>query len=137
MIQQHRDNWDSLTKGLIHLRGEAAAGRKSVVDGLTKEQSTFYEHLANLTFVNRPLPPEITIAMKRMTAEIVEILRDTIGMIDFWNNPAEQARLRGELADALLMADIPEVTAAFDRLAVKIAKLAKSRREQLLEEVGA
>ena len=40
--------------------------------------------------------------------------------------------MRGELNTALLMADIPEVTANFERLAVEIMKLAKNRHEELL-----
>jgi type I restriction enzyme R subunit len=70
--------------------------------------------------------------MKKLASELVQILQGSIGIVDFWSNPAEQARLRGELADALLMADIPEVTASFNRLAVEILKLAKHRHEQLV-----
>jgi type I restriction enzyme R subunit len=70
--------------------------------------------------------------MKKLASELVQILQGSIGIVDFWSNPAEQARLRGELADALLMADIPEVTASFNRLAVEILKLAKNRHEQLV-----
>jgi type I restriction enzyme R subunit len=66
-------------------------------------------------------------------ANIVELLQGTIGIIDFWNNPAEQKRLRGELSKVLLMADIPEVTKKYERLAVEIMKLAKNRHDELLK----
>ncbi len=137
LIQQHRDSWEELTKELIHLRGDAVAGRQSATEGLTKEQTTFYDHLVGLTFGEVPMPPKWTSKMKKLAAEIVDILQETIGIIDFWKNPAEQARLRGELADALLMADVLEVTANFNRLAIEIVKLAKHRHEQLMQGVQA
>jgi type I restriction enzyme R subunit len=102
LIKQHRDQWDLLTQELMHLREEAAAGRKTTVKGLNREQSTFYEHLLNLTFGGPATPPEKAEAMKHLTSVIVECLQETIGIIDFWNNPAEQHRLRGEISDALL-----------------------------------
>ena len=64
---------------------------------------------------------------------IVELLQETIGIIDFWNNPAEQKRLRGELNKLLLMADIPQISENFERLAVEIMKLAKNRHDELLK----
>jgi type I restriction enzyme R subunit len=108
------------------------AGRKTTAEGLTREETTFFEHLANLTFGTAVVPPGYLDAMKKLASELVQILQGSIGIVDFWSNPAEQARLRGELADALLMADIPEVTASFNRLAVEILKLAKHRHEQLV-----
>ena len=71
--------------------------------------------------------------MKALMTGIVELLQETIGIIDFWNNPAEQKRLRGEINKVLLMADIPEVSASFERLAVEIMKLAKNRHDDLLK----
>jgi len=133
LIQQYREDWDALTKELIHLRSEAAAGRKSAAEGLTREETTFFEHLVSLAFGTSPLSAEHNAAMKKLSAELVEILQGSIGIVDFWSNPAEQARLRGELADSLLMADIPAVTANFNRLAVEILKLAKHRQEHLVE----
>jgi type I restriction enzyme R subunit len=135
LIQQHREDWDTLTRELTHLRNDAVAGRKSAAEGLTREETTFLDHLVQLTFGTDSAPPERVEAMKNLGAEMVEILQGSIGIVDFWSNPAEQARLRGELADALLMADIPEVTASFNRLAVEVLKLAKHRREQLVEVV--
>jgi len=133
IIQQHREDWDALTRELAQLRNEVATGRTSAVAGLTREQTTFYEHLTNLTFGTAPVPAERVATLKMLAATIVEILQETIGIIDFWGNPAEQARLRGDLADALLMADIPEVTRQYDRIAVEIVKLAKHRHGHLVQ----
>ena len=135
LIQQHREDWEALTRELTHLRNDAVAGRKATAEGLTREETTFFDHLVQLTFGTVSAPPERVEAMKKLAAEMVEILQGSIGIVDFWSNPAEQARLRGELADVLLMADIPDVTANFNRLAVEVLKLAKHRREQLVEVV--
>jgi len=132
LIQQHRENWNELTQELTLLRQEASEGRRTLVAGLDKEASTFYEHVVNLAFGAGGVPAEHEAAMKRTMNRVIELLQDTIGILDFWNNPAEQRRLRGALADALLMADIPKVSAAYERLAVEIAKLAKNRHDELM-----
>jgi type I restriction enzyme R subunit len=137
IIKHHREQWDVLSQELLHLRVEAAAGRKTPIEGLDKEQSTFFEYLVNLAFGDSAPPAGKTEALKRLASGIVECLQETIGIIDFWNNPAEQRRLRGEIADALLMANIPEITEKYERLAVEILKLARNRHRQLVEGAGA
>ena len=132
LLQRHRENWDELTEHLEKLRREAIAGRQAVVEGLDREGTTFFEHVATLAFGDETVPAKHKKAMKDLMRHIVEILQETIGMIDFWNNPAEQRCLRGTITDALLMADIPEITQYHQRLAVEILKLAKSRHERLV-----
>jgi type I restriction enzyme R subunit len=137
LIKQYREQWDLLTEELMHLREAAVAGRKVVIEGLDREQSAFYEHLLTLTFGDTVIPPDKAESMKRLTSVIVDCLQDTIGIIDFWHNLAAQHKLRGEISDALLMADIPEVTVKYERLAVEIMKLARNRHQQLLQGVQA
>jgi type I restriction enzyme, R subunit len=133
LIKQHREQWDLLTEELMHLREDAVAGRKAGIEGLDREQSTFYEHLLSLAFGDTVIPPDKAEAMKHLTSVMVDCLQETIGIIDFWNNLAAQHKLRGEISDALLMADIPEVTVKYERLAVEIVKLARNRHHQLLQ----
>jgi type I restriction enzyme R subunit len=132
LIQKHKENWDLLSEELSHLRIEAIAGRQDAVAGLDREATTFYEYVGDLAFGNGGVPQHHAAAMKKLVSRVVEILQDTIGIIDFWSNLSEQRRLRGVLTDALLMADIPEVTLSSERLAVEIMKLAKSRHDDLL-----
>jgi type I restriction enzyme R subunit len=133
LIDQYQDQWDLLAEELEKLRVEAAAGRTETIAGLDKEATTFYAHIVDLTFGENGVPARDADKMKTLMNSIVELLQETIGIIDFWNNPAEQKRLRGELNKILLMADIPEVTASFERLAVEIMKLAKNRHDELLK----
>ena len=134
LIDQYRGQWDLLAKELEKLRAEAAVGRTEEIEGLDKEATTFYAHIVDLIFGTAGVPSGHINKMKTLMKNIVELLQETIGIIDFWNNPAEQKRLRGELNKVLLMADIPEVTSNFERLAVEIMKLAKNRHEQLVGE---
>jgi len=133
LIDQYQDHWDLLADELEKLRSEAAAGRTENVEGLDKEATTFYAYLVDLAFGKDGVPSVQEARLKSLMKSIVELLQETIGIIDFWNNPAEQKRLRGELNTTLLMADIPEVTANFERLAVEIMRLAKSRHDELLK----
>lgn len=133
LIDQYQDQWDLLADELEKLRTEAAAGRTERIEGLDKEATTFYAYVIDLAFGQGGISAIQEAKMKALMKNIVELLQQTIGIIDFWNNPAEQKRLRGELNTALLMADIPEVTANFERLAVEIMKLAKNRHDELLK----
>ncbi len=133
LIDQYQDQWDLLADELEKLRVEAAAGRTENIEGLDKEATTFYAHIVDLTFGKDGVPAGQADKVKVLMKSIVELLQETIGIIDFWNNPAEQKRLRGELNKILLMVDIPEVSASFERLAVEILKLAKNRHEELLK----
>jgi type I restriction enzyme R subunit len=133
LIDKYQDQWDLLAEELEKLRTEAAAGRTDTIEGLDKEATTFYAHVVDLVFGDEGVPSGLAAKLKKLMANIVELLQGTIGIIDFWNNPAEQKRLRGELSKVLLMADIPEVTKKYERLAVEIMKLAKNRHDELLK----
>jgi type I restriction enzyme R subunit len=133
LIDQYQGQWDLLADELEKLRAEAAAGRTDPIEGLDKEATTFYAHVVDLAFGKEGIPVGQATKMKLLMKSIVELLQETIGIIDFWNNPAEQKRLRGELNKVLLMADIPEVSSGFERLSVEIMKLAKNRHDKLLK----
>ena len=133
LIEKYQGQWDLLAQGLERLRTEAAAGRSENIEGLDKEATTLYAHVVDLAFGKNGVPAGQAAKMKNLMKNIVELLQKTIGIIDFWNNPAEQRCLRGELTKLLLMADIAEVTIIFERLAVEIMKLAKNRHEELLK----
>jgi type I restriction enzyme R subunit len=133
LIDKYQDQWDLLADELEKLRAEATAGRTNNIEGLDKEATTFYAHVVDLAFGPEGVPASQDVKMKSLMKSIVELLQETIGIIDFWNNPAEQKRLRGELNKILLMADIPEITASFERIAVEIMKLAKNRHDELLK----
>ena len=60
------------------------------------------------------------------------MLRDTIGVLDFWKKPVEVKRLRGAIGTELLLSGVPEVEAAQERIAVEIVRLAEKRHAELV-----
>jgi type I restriction enzyme R subunit len=133
LIQEHQNNWNALAEGYEHLRREATAGRTGTIDGLTREATTFYDYVAQLAFDDGKVPKEIEPAMKALMTKIVELLQDTIGVIDFWAKHVEVRKLRGRIDTEILLADVPAFTARHERLAVQIVKLAEKRHQELLK----
>ncbi len=66
-------------------------------------------------------------------ARIVEILQDTIDIIDFWKKPIEVKKLRGNIDTEILLVNIPRLAERHERIAVEIVKLAEKRHDQLVK----
>lgn len=136
LIVRHHDEWDLLVEKLDELRAEAVAGRKQGVAGLGREASTFYEHIAQVGFGSADVPPADLPAFKALMAQIVELLQETIGSIDFWQSPDKQKRLRGDIKNTIGRAKIDTLLAQRERVAVEVMKLAKNRHDDLLRAAG-
>ena len=50
LILEHKNNWQALAEGYEALRKEALAGRTDVVEGLSKEATTFYDYVVQIAF---------------------------------------------------------------------------------------
>lgn len=131
LIQEHKDNWEALAEAYEQIRDEALAGRKDVIEGLTKEATTFYDYVLQLAFDGRDAPTELRQPLKDLMARIVEILQETIGIIDFWKKPIEVKKLRGNIDTEILLANIPHLVERHERIAVEIVKLAEKRHKEL------
>ena len=136
LIARHHDEWDVLVEHLGALRVEVIAGRKQGVEGLGHEASAFYEHIAQVGFGSADVPPSDRPAFKLLMAQIVELLQATIGGIDFWHSPDKQKRLRGDIKTAIGRAKVVALLPQRERVAVEVMKLAKNRRDQLLNACG-
>jgi len=133
LIQEHKDNWNLLAEGYEQLRAEALAGRKEAIEGLSREASTFYEYVADLAFSPEGISAEYQPVIKKLMARLVELVQDTIDIIDFWKKPIEVRKLRGQIATELLLTNIPQIMASHERLAVEITKLAEKRHHELTQ----
>jgi type I restriction enzyme R subunit len=131
LIQAQKDNWEVLSEGFEHLRIEAIEGRREAMEGLSTEATTFYDFVVQLGFDGGNVPAEQENRLKDLMSKIVEVLQDTIGIIDFWRKPVEVKRLRGNIDTEILLADIPQMTSKHERIAVEIMKLAEKRHESL------
>ncbi len=109
-----------------------AARRMDAIEGLTKEATTFYDYVLELAYEGEAPPPEHQEPLKRLMARIVEMLQETIGVLDFWKKPIEVRKLRGDIGTEILLADIPVLSVKYERLAVEIIKLAEKRDAQPL-----
>jgi len=133
LIDKHHDQWDLLAEKLAELRGEAIAGRVQGEGGMSREATTFYEHIIRVGFASGCISDEFKPTFKRLMESVVDILQETVGSIDFWQNPDKQKRVRGLIKTEIGRADIEELRANRERVAVEIMKLAKNRHDQLTQ----
>lgn len=103
---------------------------------MTKEATTFYEHIANEAFAGGEIPSSAKPRMKSLMETIVTTMQESIGSIDFWNNADKQKKTRSEIKTALTLTEIPELKANRERIAVEVMKLAKNRHNELLNDVS-
>jgi len=135
LIDKYQEDWKKLAEALEKLREEAIAGRKTGESGMSKEATTFYEHIANEAFDNGTVPDESVGKMKLLMEAIVETLQESIGSIDFWDNADKQKQTRSKIKTALTLTGIPELKKKRERVAVEIMKLAKNRHHELLKGI--
>jgi type I restriction enzyme R subunit len=134
LIEQHRDNWKVLAEDLEALRNEAIEGRTDAVEGLTKEATTFYDYILQLAYEGTKNVPHVDRpSLKKLMLGIVEMLQDTIDVLDFWKKPIEVKKLRGNIDTEILLANIPALNDKHERLAVEIVKLAEKRHKDLVK----
>ncbi len=130
LIQQYKDNWDELYKHLFALRNEAEAGRK---DDKDPRSGPFFDLIGLIAFGKGGVPKEYTATVAGLVTQILEKLKRTIGIINFWGNPPEVSKLKGELSDLLLFSNVDQIVKKSDRIVTEITSLAKVRHEDILQ----
>jgi len=133
LIDQYQDQWEKLAEELEKLRTDAIDGRQQGEGGMSREATTFYEHIANQAFAGGEVPDEAKPKMKVLMESIVETLQESIGSINFWNNSDKQKKTRSEIKTALTLTGIDELKTRRERIAIEIMKLAKNRHDELLK----
>jgi type I restriction enzyme R subunit len=131
LIEKHHDDWDLLAEKLAELRTEAIAGRQKGEEGMSREATTFYAHIVQVGFASGTLDDALKPRFKALMEAVVEILQETIGSIDFWQNPDKQKRVRGLIKTEIAKAGLEELKRNRERVAVEIMKLAKNRHDDL------
>jgi type I restriction enzyme R subunit len=133
LIQKYKDNWDLLSKNLFDLRKEAEAGRQDDPDGVSKKAAPFYDLIGKIAFGKGGIPNEHGEQAKQLVIELLSKLHRSIGIVNFWGNPPEVAKLRGELSDLLLFSGIDAIADKSDKIVTEITALAKIREKDILE----
>jgi type I restriction enzyme R subunit len=124
LIQKYNDDWDELSRTLFEVYEEALAGRQ---DGT----NPFYDLIAQIAFGEAGVPQQHQAALHQLVEEIIEKLRNTINIINFWNNQPEVSRLKGELSDLILFSGIDPLAEQSEKLAAEVTALAKARQQHL------
>lgn len=132
LIDQYKDQWEKLAEELEKLRPVAIAGRQQGEEGMSREATTFFDHIAYQAFEKGKVPDAAKPHMKQLMEAIVEQLQNSIGSIDFWKNADKQKRTRSDIKTALTLTGIPELKEKRERLAIEIMNLAKNRHDALL-----
>ena len=136
LIDQYHDQWDLLAVELEKLRGEVIEGRTGGEEGMSLEATTFYQHIINEAFDKGEVPIHAKDKMKALMETVVDLLQETIGGIEFWQNPDKQKQLRSQIKTALTLTNIPELKQNRERITVEIMKLAKNRHDELLKGIS-
>ncbi len=133
LLQKHEENWEVLAEQYELLRAEALVGRTEVVEGLSKEETTFYDFLVQLVFDDADVPGNLVEPLKKLVQQIVMLLRKELVIKDFWSKANDVRNLRGNIDTAILLANIPELNDRHERIAVEVVKLAEKRHEELIK----
>lgn len=129
LIQRYKDNWDELYRHLLDLRAEAEAGRKGDSD---PHSGPFLDLIGQLAFGSGGVPAEHAGKVAVLVSRILERLKATIGIINFWSNAPEVSKLKGELSDLLLFTAVDEIVDKSDKIVTEITALAKVRTTDIL-----
>ena len=132
LIEKHHEQWDLLAEKLAELRVEAVTGRTQGDSGMSREATTFFEHVVQVGFANGTVPEAGHAGMKVLMETLVEVLQETIGSLDFWMNADKQKRVRGTIKTEIAKAGIEELKANRERVTVEVMKLAKNRHDALM-----
>ncbi|QDU25853.1 Type I restriction enzyme R protein [Anatilimnocola aggregata] len=133
LIKQYKDNWDLLSQHLFDLRKDAEAGRKDDPQGVSKKAAPFYDLIGKIAFGRTGISQEHGEQAKQLVIALLSKLNRTIGIVNFWGNPPEVAKLRGELSDLLLFSGIDAIADKSDKIVTEITALAKVREKDILE----
>lgn len=129
LIQRYKENWDELCKHLFELREEAETGRKEEKD---PRSGPFFDLIGQIAFGKDGVPAEHLETVTGLVAAILEMMKRTIGIINFWSNAPEVSKLKGELSDLLLFSGIDPIMDKSDKIVTEITALAKVRHKDVL-----
>lgn len=124
LLQQHQENWDELCRQFLELRKESEVVRQ--------KEEPFHDLIAQIAFGNSEVPNEFADPVKELVASVLEKIKATIGIINFWSNAPEVSKLKGELSDLMLYSAIDPIIDKSDKIVTEITALAKVRHKDIL-----
>lgn len=128
ILNSYKENWAEIVKQLEGLREDMAEGRKPETEGVSIIEAPFYDLLkASLKTASED---EIH-KTKELTHTLLLLLKETAAINNFWNKPAEQRTISGNLEDEIRYSQIEGFSAKAAELTTELMKLAKNREADL------
>lgn len=86
-----------------------------------------------MAFGSNSISEKELVALDKIVQQVVFQFKETIGIVDFWDNSYEVKRLKGELSDILLESNIDAFIDESDHIVTEVTSLAKVRHRDLLK----
>jgi type I restriction enzyme R subunit len=116
------------------MRDEMLKGRKEEAEltGMTEQQLPFYDIIIYNAFGEDDVTADNKEAIKSLTIDLVELLKDAISKPNFWKDrDSEIRKLQGELDDMLDFFNVDVISEKHEKISVEIMNLAKKRHQEL------
>lgn len=128
ILNSYKENWEEIAKQLEVIRQEMSEGRKPETEGISIIEAPFYDLLkASVSTENED---EIN-KTKELTHILLLLLKETAAISNFWNKPAEQRTISGNLEDEIRYSQIEGFSAKAGELTTELMSLAKNREADL------
>ncbi|KSA14198.1 type I restriction endonuclease subunit R [Maribacter dokdonensis] len=136
IIERYQGNWDAIVEEFEKVREDLEKGRKGEFEeeGLNEQELPFFDFIVFSAFQDESLSTSDKEALKLLTIELVNVLKNEIDKPNFWKGRAAEIRkLQGELDDMLDFSGIEKVSKLHSKLSVEIMNLAKRRHKELIK----
>lgn len=137
ILERYKGNWDFIVEEFDRMRDDMLKGRKKEAEasGMTEQQLPFYDIIIYNAFGEDSVTKDNTEAIKSLTIDIVELLKDAISKPNFWKDrDSEIRKLQGELDDMLDFFNVDAISEKHEKISVEIMNLAKKRHQELTGE---
>jgi type I restriction enzyme, R subunit len=134
LIAQHGEDWKALSERYEELRAEIGAGRPDTGEGQSGEARVFRDNLMGLLGDGGTLSVEDVEKVDALAPQLVELIRDAVGIVDFWRKPDLVRRLRAAIDTELLVCGIEDIQNGHQRIAVELTKLAEKRHDEIVRK---
>ena len=128
-----KDQWEEQVEALRQLIEEMRQGRQEDESGLDPEtQAPFLGVLKQEIAPKRKLEPEELVTLARLTVELVDKIRQEIGVVGFWSKTQAQTGLRNWIFQNLDRHNVLPFE-RLDEVADRLVELARVNHEKLVQ----
>jgi type I restriction enzyme R subunit len=139
VLTELKDQWEQLALALADFLPMVTAGRTKATDGLDPQtESPFHDLLAEaLSTHGVPVTPERSGPLRQATIDIVDLIRDDVRLVGFWDNAHKREQLRRKVIQRLDDSRLEDGTDLFDYtwlrpIADRLIELAKHNHHRLV-----